>query len=383
MWPSDSVFWAATALLVYSYLGYPALLGLLISLRPSAPLRRTEATPTVTMLIVAHNEAPALERKVQNCLALDYPVDAREVLVVSDGSTDVTQDVVTRPGDRGLRLLALPGPRGKAACINEALPACHSELVVFCDARQEIETGALRALVAAFSDSAVGAVSGELLLRSGRASASGPGLSTYWSFEKLVRRLESAFDSVVGATGALYAVRRRLLHPIDPRTILDDVLIPMEVALAGHRVVFEPEARVWDDAPDRSEHEFRRKVRTLAGNYQLLALRPSLLNPFRNRLFWQFVSHKLSRLAVPWCLLALVAASLHLALHGSRLHLAVCWAAAAVCGLALAGWWVGRRRHVPAILSIPYAFVLLNGAAAVALFGFLSGRQRAAWKAQS
>jgi biofilm PGA synthesis N-glycosyltransferase PgaC len=383
MWQAEFAFWASAVLLFYSYLGYPALLVLLAGVRPAPAVQKIDGTPTVTLLVVAHNEAAALEQKIRNCLALDYPADARDILVVSDGSSDATVDVAMRNADRGVRLLALPGPRGKAACISEALLSCSSEIVVFCDARQEAEAGSLRALVAAFGDQSVGAVSGELLLRRGRGSASGHGLSTYWSFEKLVRRLESRFDSVVGATGAFYAVRRNQLHAIDPRTILDDVLIPMEVALAGYRVIFEPEARVWDEAPDRTEHEFRRKVRTLTGNYQLLALRPSLLSPSRNRLLWQFVSHKLSRLAVPWCLLALIATSLQLAAHGSKSYLAVSAAAAVTCGLAFAGWFAGRRRRVPAILSIPYAFVLLNLAAAVALFAFLSGRQRAAWKASS
>jgi cellulose synthase/poly-beta-1,6-N-acetylglucosamine synthase-like glycosyltransferase len=383
MWPSEFVFWASAGLLLYSYLGYPVLLSLLTALRPAPAVRKAEVTPPVTILIVAHNEAAALDRKIRNCLALDYPPEARELLVVSDGSTDETESLVAQHTGGRVRFLALPGPRGKAACIAEALPACHGEVVVFCDARQEAEPRSLRALVAGFADPTVGAVSGELLLKSGQASASGTGLSTYWSFEKLVRRLESRFDSVVGATGAFYAARRSLVRPLDPRTILDDVLIPMEIALAGYRVIFELDARVWDEAPDRSEHEFRRKVRTLAGNFQLLAVNPVLMNPLRNRLFWQFVSHKLSRLAVPWCLLGLIGTGLHLAAQGSPLHLAVSATAAAVCVLALAGWWVGRWRRAPAFLSVPYAFVLLNVAAAVALFAFLSGRQRAAWRAHS
>jgi cellulose synthase/poly-beta-1,6-N-acetylglucosamine synthase-like glycosyltransferase len=376
-------FWLAVGFVVYSHFGYPALLAILGRLRPAAAIRRGDATPPITILIVAHDEEAALHRKLRNCLSLDYPRDALEVLVVSDGSTDGTEDVAAKYASQGVRLLALPGPRGKAACISTALEACRGEVVVFCDVRQEIEQGAVRYLVADLADPTVGAVSGELWLRRGGRSGGGRGLSAYWSFEKVVRNLESRLDSVVGATGALYAIRRSLLHPIDPRTILDDVMIPMGAVLAGYRVVFEPAARVWDESPDQGDREFRRKVRTLAGNYQLVYLRPDLIHPRRNRLFWQFASHKLARLAVPWCLLVMLLTSSVLATQGLAFYSVILIAQAALGGLALAGCWVGRHRRAPAVLSIPYAFALLNAAAAAALFGFLGGSQRAAWRARS
>jgi len=377
----ELLFWISAAIFAYSYVGYPLLLAVVAGLRPSPAVRSSPITPSLTVLMVVHNESAALERKLRNCLGLDYPPEALDLLIVSDGSSDGTEAVAARYADQGVRVLLLPGPRGKAACIAEALGHCRGEVVVLCDVRQEIERGALRALVADLADPTVGAVSGELLLRDGGQSAGGSGLSTYWSYEKTVRRLESRIDSVVGATGALYAIRRTLLRPLDPRTILDDVLIPMEAVLAGYRVVFEPRARAWDIPPDRSVHEFRRKVRTLAGNFQLLELRPALANPRRNRLWWQLVSHKLSRLAVPWCLLLALTVSVVLARRGSVLHAFVVASIAALGGLALGGLWVGRRRRASALLSIPYAFALLNLAAIVALFGFISGSQRAAWRA--
>jgi cellulose synthase/poly-beta-1,6-N-acetylglucosamine synthase-like glycosyltransferase len=378
--PLDLLFWLSAVLVAYSYVGYPALLAAISILRPSPPPRRSPVAPPLTMLMVVHDEAAALGRKLENCLALDYPREALDVLVVSDGSTDGTEEVAARFASRGVRTLSLAGPRGKAACIGEALPHCRGEVVVLCDVRQEIEPGALRALVASFADPRVGAVSGELLFREGRRSAAGSGLSAYWSYEKTVRRLESRVDSVVGVTGALYAVRRDLLRPPDPRTILDDVLIPMEVVLAGYRVLFEPEARAWDVPPDRGAHEFRRKVRTLAGNFQLLEIRPALLDPRQNRLWWQLVSHKLSRLAVPWLLLLALGASVALAWGGSAFHQGVVVAGVVLLGLATGGLLVGRRRRAPPVLSVPCAFALLNTAAVVALFGFLTGRSRAAWR---
>ena len=207
-------------------------------------------------------------------------------------------------------------------------------------------------------------------------------MGLYWRYEKLGRRSESRFDSTVGVTGALYALRKELFVPLDPRTILDDVLVPMEVVLAGRRVVFEPEARAFDRVAESPAHEYHRKVRTLAGNFQLLALRPALLDPFRNRLLWQLVSHKLTRLAGPWCLLVLLLAAALLSLAGrSAFYRAVFVLQVLFYVLAFAGW-LGRRWERPwRLTSLPYTLVLLNLAAVGGLLGFVRGTETAAWKA--
>src|SRR5439155_446213 len=217
----------------------------------------------------------------------------------------------TRLREPAPAVAAAPGPPGKVAALNEAVPLASGEILVLTDARQSLAPDAVRRLVAYFADPTVGAVSGELhLLPSPGSPVEGVGL--YWKYEKLIRKAESRFDSTVGVTGAFYALRKELFLPIDPRTILDDVAIPMRVALAGRRVLFAPEARAWDHVEESAAREYRRKVRTLAGNYQLVALYPALLHPLRNRLLWQLASHKLARLAVPWCLLVLFLASARL-----------------------------------------------------------------------
>jgi cellulose synthase/poly-beta-1,6-N-acetylglucosamine synthase-like glycosyltransferase len=187
-------------------------------------------------------------------------------------------------------------------------------------------------------------------------------------------------DSTVGVTGAIYAMRRALHRPLDPRTILDDVALPMLAAVAGYRVVFEPQAKAYDRLSGSAKTEYRRKVRTLAGNYQLLALYPSLLNPFRNRLFWQFASHKLLRLAAPWCLVGLLVASAILAARGGSFPRAAFGLQVAFYLLALAGAVAKRIGLRSRLLSVPYSFVLLNIASAASLFGFLSGDEIAAWR---
>jgi cellulose synthase/poly-beta-1,6-N-acetylglucosamine synthase-like glycosyltransferase len=379
----SAVFWLSAALVLYSYLIYPIALAVLAWLRAAPPVRKAPLTPSVSLVIVAHNEEAWLEAKLRNCLAVDYPREQIEIVVVSDGSTDRSAEIARSFAPAGVRLVEQPGPGGKPQALNAAIPLCRGELLVLCDARQTLAPDAVRALAANLADPAVGAVSGELhIAASASGSAAGEGVGTYWRYEKLIRRLQSRLGSTVGVTGALYALRRELYRHLDPRLILDDVAIPMEVVRAGRRVVFEPEARVFDQSAETPHQEYRRKVRTLAGNYQLVALRPWLLDPRRNPLFFHFVSHKLSRLLVPWCLVALLASSATLfALQGGAAYRVALLAQAAFYVMALLGWSLDRLKVRIPLLSVPYAFALLNLAAAASPFRFLAGRERAAWKA--
>ena len=374
----EIAFWLSAAVVLYAYAGYPVLIALAARLWPAPRVRQEEITPAVTLILVVHNEEDCLEEKLGNALALDYPRERLEILVASDGSTDGTEAIAARFAARGVRLLALPAG-GKTAAINQAVPHARGDILVMTDARQALASDAVRRLVAYFADPTVGAVSGELHLVASPGSAV-EGVGLYWKYEKLLRRAESRFDSTVGVTGAFYALRKELFVPLDPRTILDDVAIPMRLALAGRRVLFAPEARAWDRVEPSAQREYRRKVRTLAGNYQLIALYPTFLHPLRNRLFWQLVSHKLLRLAVPWCLLVLLLASARLSVAGAALYRAVLTAQALFYLLAMTGWLQSRRRRPLRLTSVPYAFLLLNVAAARALAGFLRGTQTAAWR---
>ena len=376
----EAAFWASAALVGYAYAGYPALLWVVARLRPAPAVARDPGlTPTVSVIIVARNEERGLGAKLANCLALDYPRDRLDVLVVSDGSEDGTERIAAGFADRGVRLLALPQQRGKAAGLNEAVARTSAEILLLTDARQELAADAARELVANFADATVGAVSGELHLGTGASAAVGQGVGLYWGYEKAIRRAESRLDSSVGATGAIYALRRELFRPLDPRTILDDVALPMLIVLAGRRVVFEPRARAFDVASESPAREYRRKVRTLAGNYQLVLLHPALLHPLRNRLFWQFVSHKLSRLAVPWCLLVMLAASAALAFPFAS-YRAVFAAQLAFYALAALGWATHGAARPPRVLAVPYMFAVLNLAAALGPIRLLRGLETATWK---
>jgi biofilm PGA synthesis N-glycosyltransferase PgaC len=366
-------FWSAVAVLVYTYLGYPAWLWL--RSRRQRPVARSAGAVSVSVVLAARNESAVIERKLKNLLSLGYPKELCEIIVVSDGSTDGTNEILqSYANDARVRVIATEHSRGKAACLNDAVAAARGEVVVFTDARQQIEPGALLPLVEVFADPEVGCASGELMLGDVAAGESARGLGLYWRIEKRVREMESESGSVVGATGALYAIRRNLFVPLPAGTILDDVFIPMQVARQGFRVLFVPAARAWDVADQGSGQEFARKVRTLFGNYQLVQLAPWLLgrtNPLR----FEFVSHKLLRLVAPFALALAFFSTLALngPLYRTMLLLQLLfYCLSLVAMMKLAPGPVGK------IADAAGTFVLLNTAALVAFAKFVTGR-RVAW----
>jgi cellulose synthase/poly-beta-1,6-N-acetylglucosamine synthase-like glycosyltransferase len=251
--------------------------------------------------------------------------------------------------------------------------------VLLADARQRFAPDVIRALVAPFADPRVGAVSGELMLASGpEGTAVGHGVGFYWRYEKFIRKNESRADSTVGATGAIYGIRRELFEPIPADTILDDVLIPLRIARRGYRVLFEPAACAWDRAAARAKEEFARKVRTLAGNFQLFARERWLLSPRQNRLWIQTVSHKGLRLVAPLFHAVLLAANMPLAV--TPFYRVVLLAQAAFYGAAVGGYALRNAKRRTPLVSVPYVVCLLNWATVVGFLRFATGRQRVTWE---
>jgi biofilm PGA synthesis N-glycosyltransferase PgaC len=369
MWLVPSLlYWSSLGLVAYTYAGYPLLINTWARLRPRRT-RRGLIEPTVSVVLAVHDEEGTIARKLDNLFALEYPADKLQVVVVSDASTDNTDEVVRRYRQRqpNLVLERLEPQGGKALALNRGIQRARGEVVVFCDARQRIDGGALQALVPLFADPQVGAVSGELQLEGER----GPGV--YWRYEKLIRAAEGSVDSVVGATGALFAIRRHLFQDLPPGTLLDDVYTPMQIAMQGYRVLFEPEAKVFDQEAQLAG-EFARKARTLAGNFQLVELLPQLLNPLKNRLFFQYVSHKLLRLVCPFALATLLASNIVLVATGAPpwpLYVVTLAGQLAGYGLALRGALAGEEAGRPARVS--HTFVVLNLAAVEGLRRYLSG----------
>jgi len=334
----------------------------------------------LSVVVVAHNEAKRIEKRLENLLALDYPRDRLEILLASDGSTDGTLEIARAHEPLSVTVIAFEIRRGKPAVLNDVVPKARGEIVILADARQQFEPDAPRALLRPFADPQVGAVSGELVFTDDGApgTAVGEGVGFYWRYEKFIRRNESRVDSTVGVTGAIYAIRRELFEPIPEDTILDDVLIPTKVARRGYRVIFEPSARAYDRAATTAKEEFTRKVRTIGGNFQLFARERWLLNPFRNRLWFQTISHKGLRLLGPLCLMAAFGVNLLLLdqpFYRWALTAQLLFYSAALCGYTSRN----ARRKIP-LLSVPYVFCLLNWTTVVAFVRFATGRQRITWE---
>lgn len=340
----ETLFWVSALVIGYVYAGYPLLLALWarVAARPvrKRPSDDAGQWPAVSIVVAARNEGTRLAARLANLRELTY-AGPREIIVVSDGSTDGTADVLRQFADQVRFIEVAAG--GKPLALNAGVAAASGEILVFADARQRFHRDALVQLVANFADPSVGGVTGELVLDceaspDAAASTIADGLGAYWKYEKWLRRNEGLVRSTLGATGAIYALRRSLWRPLPAETLLDDVLAPMRAVLGGYRVVFEDRARAFDTAALDSAAEARRKRRTLAGNYQILALEPRILVPFVNPVWLQYASHKIGRLIVPWALVALFVASALLA--GRHWFYTLAFVAqAGFYGLAALGAW--------------------------------------------
>jgi cellulose synthase/poly-beta-1,6-N-acetylglucosamine synthase-like glycosyltransferase len=371
----EVLFWLAAVCVLCPYLLYPLFITVLAALC-ARPLRPRQPAPrSVSIVLAAYNEESGIDRRLTELTALLEATGLEgEVLVVSDGSTDATASIARTYTKRFVRVLELPERSGKAVALTAGCAEARHEIIVFADARQTWAPDALALLLENFADPDVGAVSGDLVLIAKSGALAGVGL--YWHIEKWLRRQESRVGSQVGVTGAIAAVRRELFRPIPPGTLLDDVYWPLSVAMQGGRVIHDKRALAYDRLPERARDEFRRKVRTLAGNFQLVARLPGALLPWRNPVWFPFLAHKMMRLLVPWALILLLVLSA--VLPGQPYEFA--FTAQLLCyGLAFLGLVPGVAGHFrPAGLAA--SFLVLNSAAWVGLWVWLFGRAGQSWQ---
>ena len=364
--------------------GYPLVVVLLARLR-ARPVRARAWTPKVSLLIVCRNEAKNLPRKIASLAALDYPKDQLEILVADDGSTDGTVRLLEEA--RGelpkLQILRSSAHRGKPVNLNALVTRSSGEIVVFNDARQPLDPQAIRALCATLADPEVGGATGDLVLPPG-ADGAVPAMGAYWRYESALRRAEGALHSTLGGTGALYAVKRQLIRPFERDLVLDDMVLPLRIVLGGHRFVFAAGARAYDVFSETLDREFNRKVRTLAGNFQALRYEPRLLRAKGNPVFWQFLFHKIGRLALPWLMLGALAFSVLAASTGGP----VAWRTGIASVLLQAGFYAAAVAGEAAVrlvgrcgpLGAARTIVSMNFASASALFVAIAGGMSATWK---
>lgn len=302
-----AVFGLSVLFVLYTLAGYPLLLRMLAA-RRRQPVRRGAFEPRVSVIVAVHNGEAYLREKILSIFALDYPRDLMEILIASDGSTDATDSIARSFAGEGVILLQLPRG-GKPAALNAAVAASQGEILVFTDVRQTLAPDSLRLMLENFHDPAVGSVSAELVIRDGQ-NREERNVGLYWRYEFWIRVQLSRMDSIFGATGAYYALRRDLAVPIPTNALLDDMHLPLAAFFRGYRLIVDERARMFDYSTNL-QAEFRRKVRTLAGNYQILMEYPGLLT-WRNRLWLHFVSYKFARLILPFALIAALISSVFL-----------------------------------------------------------------------
>ncbi len=371
---------ASVALVGYAYVGYPILLKLVGLRRPRPRAERLAVWPVITITIPVYNEARTIAETLRKILEIDYPPELRQILVVSDASTDGTDGVVRAFANRGVELLRVPVRRGKTAAENAALPAVRGEIIVNTDASIHIPPHALRPLITAFADSSVGVASGRDVSVTQVGDSTNQGESRYVGYEMWVRDLETRVGGIVGASGCFYAIRATLHQVHIPEGLSRDFAAAMVAHEHRLRAVSVPEAICFVPRTKSLRNEFRRKVRTLTRGMQTLSYKRHLLDPLRHGLFaWMLFSHKVCRWLVPWAgVVALAAlAALSVTMPWAQWLLA---GAAALLLAAAVGWAWPERRASPKVLAVPAYLVSGNVAALLASISAMRGQRYATWE---
>jgi cellulose synthase/poly-beta-1,6-N-acetylglucosamine synthase-like glycosyltransferase len=382
------IFWVSVGLVLYTYAAYPLVLITLGSLkqlgsdlrfglaRRTRRVERRTGCPRVSLVFAAHNEASIIARKMENCARLNYPAELLEVLVGCDGCTDETAALARFTAPPNVTVFEFLERSGKPAVLNSLVPLAHGDIVVFCDANTEFEPDAIHALVRRFKRPDIGCVCGELRLRSSDGKPTGEQI--YWRYETLLKFLESRLNMLVGANGALFAIRRSLFTEIPSDGIVEDFLIALHVRAAGYRVVYEPEAIAWEEVAPNARHEFRRRVRIGAGNFHALRHTWRMLNPLAGGVALALWSHKVCRWLAP---LALVAAQISAAMLAREAVYGGIAVVGSVLGvLALIGHRLDLRSRYWAPASVPFYFLSMNLALLLGLIAFVRGTQSIVWE---
>ncbi len=362
-----ALFWISLAGIVYTYVGYPLVMFLLARFFPR-PWKRADTAASVSIVMAVHNGAQRIQAQVEHLLWLE-PELVREVIIVSDGSNDGTAEMLNHLQRSRLQTIILPEQVGKAAALNHAIAHATGEILLFIDIRPKVVPGALQKLLSNFADPSVGCVAGELILNTDGHDAAASAVSgVYWKYEQWIRNCEAAWDSPVGVYGGFYAARRSLVQPFPEGIILDDMFQPLSILRKGYRSVLDRSAIVIDTWPGKVSGEFQRKVRTLAGNYQLFSLAPWTLSS-HNRVLFQLISHKLMRLVVPYLFLCMLLTATVLGIDSPE------WRVVAVAQWA---FWLAAAVSLKAKLPLVHrlasaasALLVLNIAAVAGFYKFV------------
>lgn len=379
MSPVEVVFWLGMILAAYTYVGYGLVITALAAVRPR-PHRRAAISARVSLIIAAYNEEQVIREKIINSLCQTYPRELLEIVVVSDGSTDETAAMVQEYQDEGVVSLHHPARIGKAAAVMRAVENSEGEILVFSDANSMYTPDTIEKLVRNFADPEVGCVAGEKRVRSYDDSSVSREAGLYWRYESYLKRMDSLVNSVVGAAGEIFAVRRSLFEPAEPDSFIEDFIISMRVAAAGYRVIYEPEAISMEESPATVSDEFERRSRISAGGFQSIVRLRGLLASPRRLLVFQYLSHRVLRWAVVPFLLPVLLAT-NIALAGQPLYQLLLAGQLGLIGLATAGWALqGFGGRSFRLAHVPFYFYMLNVAALSGFYRYVTGRQKVTWK---
>ncbi|GAA0894042.1 glycosyltransferase family 2 protein [Fulvivirga kasyanovii] len=377
-------FWICIFIVVYSYVGYGFLLFLLVKIKRAfgskAPAPDTSNYPEVTHVIAAYNEEDCIRQKIENSLNLDYPTDKLKVLIVTDGSTDETMNII-KSYPQVLHYHE-DSRNGKIAAVNRIIRFVKSPIIVFSDANTTLNDSAIRNIARHFNNPGVGLVAGEKRVISkdaDGAAASGEGF--YWKYESKLKQWDSELHSVVGAAGELFAVRTDLFDPVDENIIIEDFYISLKIAMNGHKVVYEPDAYAMESGSASVKEELKRKIRIAAGGIQAIIKLSPLLNIFRyGMLSFQYVSHRVLRWTLaPLALPIIFFTNFYLALHGGQLYQLIFALQLLFYLFSTIGWILQNNNLKFKIFFIPYYFTMMNYAVYRGFFRYINGTQSAVW----
>ena len=376
----EITFWLGLFAIFHAYLGYPACLWLLALIK-TTPVKMENITPSVSLVISVYNEERVLARKIENTLDLDYPEELLEIVIISDGSTDKTNNIIRENAERNRNILPciMPTNKGKTACLNDFVPKLRGEIVLFSDANAFYDRDLVLKIVRSFADEKVGYVTGSTKYFSSIESEGIEATSLYSRLERLVKKLETRIGSCVGADGAVFAIRKPLYKPPPPHG-MNDFDVPLSIIKGGHRGILDPQVHCREEAVSTMKGEFRRHIRITSRTIRAIFSHTDLLNPFRYRVFsFQFVCHKLLRFLVPLLMLLILFSTIMLAIQGSHFYQlglilqVILYLAAVMSPVVPAKSRIGR------LFALCHSFVYINAAIFWGWISFLSGETYGTW----
>ena len=366
---------------IYVYLGYPALLFILSKVKQPKTIDIADITPKVTMFVSCYNEEDVIEKKIHDCLSIDYPKDKIEFVFISDGSEDKTDDIIKQHSDKGIRLIRQEGRLGKTSGLNLAMSQTASEIVVFSDANAMYDPQAIKKLVRNFNDENVGYVVGAALYTDGDENSAASSENAYWEYEMALKKMETQLHSVVGGDGAIYAIRRKLFITLE-REDINDFVNPLQIIAQGYRGAFEPEAKCYEETAGDFEKEGNRKERIVNRSFRGLMKVKEVMNPFKTGFFsLEIISHKLLRWLIPVFFFLAAIGSIYLSLANIYIFHIISIVGLSFLCLALYGQSQAQnnKENIQPAFYYPYYFMLVNIKSLFGIIAALRGNIQVTW----